>query len=303
MLRVLLTVWSLYPSIATSQELVNFDEYGNKYCRIRVESNSVRTYQMSIEAQEYIYILLSNEVNYELIHVPTNFTFDQESDGRSRHYYLLQPQNTQQLCSSDTNDDCTFKLIISNTGSVSEAISLRFNKNIVIEPEKVYKHHIKLRKRRRYAMQLHHSQLPIAVTLTPNQRYNKMDIDLYAYTQNDFTSYYFPNRLERNHINNYREQLVIVSADSYYRDEQWHFFEIYGSTDSEVNDMDYEFEVLTNYEPDFVEENIINIRIYSGYVICLWYFFIVFLQFPTSNIILFTCSIHAASKWCIKKTN
>eukprot|EP00483_Globobulimina_turgida_P006598 UN06608 len=213
---ILFLVLLITVQISASVDVVNFDDYGNKYYRIRLQSNDVRTYQIALNIDEYLYITGSKTVSYELIHVNTNITIDNELDSRSTPYYLLQPTNTQDLCEIYTYDNnCTFNLIVNNTASSTRSISIRFNRNIVIKPNKVYSNGIKLRKRRRYGMRLENSQLPIEVRLTPNHNHKKMDIDLYAYSEKKFASYYFPNRAERNHINNYQEQLIIVSADSY----------------------------------------------------------------------------------------
>eukprot|EP01084_Bolivina_argentea_P071236 129541_1 len=253
----------LYPLLSISLDIIDFDAYGNKYFRVRLGSNDYRKYQMSLNRDEYIYMLGASSINHQLIHVNTNITFDYKLDDRSRPYYLLEPSNTENICDTYDNNDCTFNLIVTNTQATSRSVSLRFNKNVVAQSGKVYSNKVKLRKRRRYGMMLQQSQLPILVTLIPNQKYKKMDIDLYAYSEKSFTSYYFPNRAERNHIHNYQEQLIIVSADSYFHDQEWHFFEVYGSTDSDYEDMDYTVKVQKNfqYDHEYIRYNHYNTNI------------------------------------------
>jgi len=192
--------------------------------------------------------------HYQLLNALTNDTIASELDSNQRPYYLLQ--------SGQYGRNCQFLLIVSNADTSSGStrrIPLRANRNSIVEPSKIYQDVIRKRKKRRYGIKITQRDLPVLVRLIPNQNYEKMDVDLYAYTEQRFTSYYFPNRAERNHVNNYMEQLLITAEDAYFIDNVWHFFEVYGSNDSEQDVLDYQLEVELRYDPNSLLKKILLI--------------------------------------------
>jgi len=240
-------------SISKSITNVQFDEYGNKYIRARLTSNESKEYSISLDDadNQYLYIVGSSTINYQLINLGTNTTVSNAIDNRRRPYYLLEEPYVSGC------DE--YKLIITNYDSTTRSVWVRFNKGLRASPNKKYQDSIQIRKKRRYGIKLTISDLPVLVKLIPNQNYEKMDLDLYGYTERSFTSYFFPNRAERNHINNYPEQLLINEMDSYFINDIYYFFEVYGSTDSEYQNMDYSLEIITNYAPNFLLKKILLI--------------------------------------------
>ena len=248
---VLIIICYLISIFVISQSITNieFDEYGNKYIRVRLESNASEQYKVSFNddeidgdndnENEYIYIIGSSEnINYKLININSNITIEYKIDDRGRLYYLLQSNLYK------TGD--SFKLIVSNFDNSPRSIWIRFNKNVIAKKGKIYSDTILMRKKRRYGIKINENDLPVLIKLIPNQNYQKMDLDLYGFTEKRFTTYFYPNRAERNHINNYMEQLIISQIDSYFVNDIFYFFEVYGSTDSEYNEMNYRFQIITN---------------------------------------------------------
>ena len=78
-------------------------------------------------------------------------------------------------------------------------------------------------------------------------------------TEHEFTSYFFPNVAERNHVDNTVEQLVVNGGDSYFVDGEFYFFEVYGSTDSAFSTMEYTLSVETNYAPHLLLKRVLLI--------------------------------------------
>ena len=76
-------------------------------------------------------------------------------------------------------------------------------------------------------------------------------------TEHEFTSYFYPNAAERNHVDNTAEQLVVSDGDSYFEDGEFYFFEVYGSTDSAFSEMEYTLSVETNYAPHLLLKKVL----------------------------------------------
>jgi len=131
------------------------------------------------------------------------------------------------------------------------------NRNRVVDPAKTYADTIMIRKRRRYGLRVSKSDLPLLVQMAPNQKFREMDLDLYGYSEKQFTSYFYPNRANRNHINNVVEELLIAESDEYFDDGEFFFFEVYGSTDSSFEEMDYTLSVTRNYAPHFLLKRVL----------------------------------------------
>jgi len=258
---------------SSTMTTVDFDEYGIKYMRFTLSGDSERIFVVDMDEEEYLYIDGSDALDLELMLVDVdsnpNITMESKQDALSNIYYLIHRGNTPSLSYSKTSIDndidsvfngddlrtrSTFHLTVSLKESISEQIHsesvwIRFNRNIVVRPFRSYSNTIKMRKRRRYGLEITSSDLPVFVEMTPNQNHKRMDLDLYGYTEHDFGSYFFPNSKERNHIENTAESVVIQKEDSYFEDGDFYFFEVFGSTDSAFSDMSYSLRVETNYTP------------------------------------------------------
>jgi len=198
--------------------------------------------------EEYLYIEGSSSLHFQLTHRATNSTIPPNEGALSRTYFLLH------------SNSCSLELAATlKEQEPTQSVWIRFNRNVMAKPFHSYSDTITMRKRRRYGLRIMSSDLPVLVELTPNQKHRRMDLDLFGYTERDFSSYFFPNVAERNHVDNAVEQLVVSGGDSYFEDGQFYFFEVYGSTDSAFSTMEYTLSVETNYAPHLLLKKVLLI--------------------------------------------
>jgi len=253
---------------------IQFDEYGNKYIRTTMSSGSERTFTVDVQKDEYLYVQGSSSLHLQLLHESnaTSTTFESETDALGQDYYLLDAPDTQRVCEfDDPSTECTFQLIASlDGGRQSDTVWIRLNRNVELRPWNKYSNDIPMRKRRRYGLRITSSDLPVLVEMQPNKYHRRMDLDLYGYTEHEFTTYFFPNRNERNHIDNTAERILVTARDTYFEDGEFYFFEVYGSTDSSFTDMNYSLMVKTNYAPHSLLKRVLLIfaMIIAGSFIC-----------------------------------
>lgn len=99
----------------------------------------------------------------------------------------------------------------------------------------------------------------------------------------------FPNRANRNHINNVAEQLLISAADAYFESGAFLFFEVYGSTDSALEAMDYTLSVTRNYAPHFLLKRVL-----------LVFAFIIAGSFLSGIVLSLLCSFRHRLLFCLR---
>jgi hypothetical protein len=110
---------------------------------------------------------------------------------------------------------------------------------------------LQIHAKQRYALKLESNMLPVLIKVLPDQKYKDMDLDLYGYTQQSSTSYFYPNDQERNHHDSVQENIIINSAKSYYYNDVWYFFDVYASPDSSHTINYYTISVIKHYHSHY----------------------------------------------------